>query len=329
MPPDAVQLSQPLVSLIIPMLNEREGIESLFSALRSATRDVPADFELVIIDDGSTDGTKDAVLAELRDFPRWQVVALSRNFGQQAAYRAGLEAAKGQAAIFLDADLQDPPELIGSLIERWKAGFKVVTAVRTKRAETGLRRLAFDAFHWIFDHLTDSVVPANSGMFALIDRVVIDQLCAAREVSLFLPAMKSWFGFAQTTVPYERRDRAVGEPKQSLAKLMNDALNGITSYSERPLQWIAILGLLVSMASCGYAAFLVLVKLGQFAGFFLQLEVRGFTTLAVAIFLLSGVQLTCLGILGQYLGRIYREIKQRPIFVVGETLRSDESSRVR
>jgi glycosyltransferase involved in cell wall biosynthesis len=289
---------RPVVSLIIPMLNEREGLALLFSTVQSAIAALPIRCEIVVVDDGSTDGTRDVIAQELARFDLWQVLILSRNFGQQAAYRAGLAAAKGEAIVFLDADLQDPPELLPELIAKWREGFKVVTACRSSRAERGLRRWLFDGFHSVFHRLTQGTMPRNSGMFALVDRVVVDRLVAMREVNLFLPALKCYFGFPQTTVMYARRERAVGAPKQSLRKLFSYALNGLLSFSDLPLQWIGLTGVLVSTASFGYGAVLLLIKLGQIFGLFAALEVKGFTTLAVAVFCLSGIQWLCLGIIG-------------------------------
>src|SRR5579859_3686205 len=208
----------PLVSIIIPMLNERDGLSQLFSRLAAALKETGVEYELIIVDDGSTDGTREVIARELAPFPRWRVLHLSRNFGLMPAYRAGLEFAKGDAAIFLDADLQDPPELVPQLLAQWRAGFKVVTGCRTSREETGLRRVLFDAFHAVFHRMTDRVMPLNSGMFSLIDRVVINHLLAARETNLFLPALKCRYGYSQTTISYARKDRAVGEPKQSFTK---------------------------------------------------------------------------------------------------------------
>ena len=319
---------RPVVSVVIPMLNERDGLKLLFSTLHAAIATVPVDWEIIVVDDGSTDGTREVIEQELAIFPRWQVIELSRNFGQQAAYRAGLGAAQGNAVIFLDADLQDPPQLIPQLIAKWNEGFKVVTACRTSRAERGPRRWAFDAFHKIFHKLTGGTMPENSGMFSLVDRVVVNRLLEMRETNLFLPALKCWFGFAQSTVHYQREGRAVGAPKQSFRKLLNYALNGLFSFSDVPLQWIGVLGLLLSVASFGYGFLLLLVKLGQFVGLFATLEVKGFTTLAVSIFCLGGIQLLCLGIIGQYLARMYREIKGRPLYVIDRVLSSDEPGRI-
>ena len=310
------------------MLNERDGLKVLFERLEKSLAGVEADIELVIIDDGSTDGTRTTLPAELGRFARWQVVGLSRNFGQQPAYRAGLDYATGDAVIFSDADLQDPPELIPQLIAKWQEGFKVVTGCRTSREEGGLRGLLLKSFHQIFHRLTNRAMPNNSGMFSLVDRVVVEQLKAAKETNLFLPALKSWYGYPQTTINYARQARAVGEPKQSFRKLFRYALDGLFSFSELPLLWITALGVLISLCSFGYAGFLVVVKILQAFGHFTELEVKGFTTLAVAVFCLGGVQLICLGIIGQYLARMYRELKGRPLYVVETVLRSDESRRI-
>jgi glycosyltransferase involved in cell wall biosynthesis len=325
---DATPKARALVSIIIPMLNERDGLRALFDRIQRAVADTDADWEMVVVDDGSTDGTREVVAQELMRFARWQLVLLSRNFGQQPAYRAGIDHANGDAVILLDADLQDPPELISQLLEKWRAGFKVVTGCRTSREERGLRRVFFDTFHKIFHRMTGRIMPMNSGMFSLVDRVVLDHLVAARETNLFLPALKCWYGFPQATIEYARKDRAVGEPKQSLSKLFRYALDGLFSFSDLPLQWIAAIGAIICLASFAYAGALVIEKILQMFGYFRELRVLGFTTLAVAVFGLSGVQLLSLGIIGQYLARVYRESKGRPIYVVENVLNSNEPGRI-
>ena len=322
---DARTQARALVTIVIPMLNERDGLRPLFDRLQAALKDTDVDWEMVIVDDGSTDGTKEAVQDELKRFKRWRLIVLSRNFGQQPAYRAGIDHATGDAVIFLDADLQDPPELIPSLLEKWRAGFKVVTGCRTSREERGLRRIFFDLFHKTFHRMTGKVMPINSGMFSLVDRSVVAHLAAARETNLFIPALKCWYGYPQTTVEYARKDRAVGAPKQSFRKLFRYALDGLFSFSDLPLQWIAAVGGIICAASFLYAGLLVIEKCLQMFGYFPELRVLGFTTLAVAILGLSGVQLLSLGIIGQYLARVYRESKGRPIYVVESLLSSDKT----
>lgn len=314
---------RPLVSIIIPMLNERDSLRPLFDRVAQAIRETSAEWEMVVVDDGSTDGTREVVAGELARFQRWRLVLLSRNFGQQPAYRAGLENARGDAVIFLDADLQDPPELIPQLLARWQAGFKVVTGCRASREERGLRRVLFDLFHQLFHRMTGRVMPINSGMFSLVDRVVVNRLLAARETNLFLPALKCWYGYPQTTISYARKDRAVGEPRQSFGKLFRYALDGLFSFSDLPLQWIAATGAVICLASFGYAGILIVEKILQLFGYLSSLRVLGFTTLAVAVFFFGGLNLLALGIVGQYLARIYREIKGRPLYVVEKVLSSD------
>lgn len=320
----ATSAARPLVSIIIPMLNERDGLSKLFSRLAAAIKDTGVDYELIIVDDGSTDGTREVIARELAPFLRWRVLFLSRNFGLMPAYRAGLEFAKGDAAIFLDADLQDPPELIPQLLAKWREGSKVVTGCRTSREETGLRRVLFDGFHAVFHRMTDRLMPKNSGMFSLIDRIVIDHLLAARETNLFLPALKCWYGYPQTTVSYARKERAVGEPKQSFTKLFRYALDGLFSFSDLPLQWIALLGAVISALSLAYAGILVVEKILQVFGFLESQRVLGFTTVAVTVLGFGGLNLFALGIVGQYLARIYREIKGRPLYIVESTIASSD-----
>ena len=328
MSPEEKSEVRPLVSIVIPMLNEREGLRTLFDRIELAVKDTGADWEMVIVDDGSTDGTRDALPVELKRFAHWQVIILSRNFGQQPAYRAGVDHARGDAVIFLDADLQDPPELVQQFLQKWRAGFKVVIGCRISREERGIRRFLFDSFHRVFHNMTGRVMPMNSGMFSLIDRVVITQLVEARETNLYLPALKSWYGFPQTTVEYARKNRAVGEAKQSMRKLFGQALDALFSFSDLPLQWIAAVGAVICLASFAYAGVLIIEKVLQMFGYFPELRVLGFTTLAVAVFGLSGVQLLSLGIIGQYVARIYRESKGRPVYVVESVLSSDESGKI-
>jgi dolichol-phosphate mannosyltransferase len=187
-----------------------------------------------------------------------------------------------------------------------------------------LRRVLLDAFHQLFHRMTGQLMPINSGMFALVDRVVMNHLLAARETNLFLPALKCWYGYPQATISYERKNRVIGGPKQSFRKLFRYALDGLFSFSDLPLQWITITGAVICLGSFGYAGILVVEKIMQMAGFFSSLRVLGFTTLAVAIFFFGGLHLFALGIVGQYIARIYREIKGRPLYIVESILTSDK-----
>ncbi len=312
----------PLVTVIVPLWNEEESIGQLVERLRRLRDVASVRWEFVFVNDGSTDGTRERLVESADALGAWALVQLSRNFGQQPAYRAGLDVAAGNAVVFLDADLQDPPELIPEMIERWKAGAKLIVGRRKSRAETGLRRKFFDLFHTLFFHLTAGAMPRDSGTFGLMDRAVADQVRAMPEVNLFLPAQRCWVGFRQEVVWYDRALRE-GAPKQSWAKLFSYAWEGITSFSVLPLKAISLVGVVVSLGGFAYAGLLVGVKILQLFGLFPALVVQGFTTLAVALFFLGGIQLVCLGLIGEYLAKVYREVKRRPIYIVEEVLRSN------
>jgi dolichol-phosphate mannosyltransferase len=313
------------VSVVVPLFNEEDHVASLVEALARLTANRDVAWEFVLVNDGSSDRTRERLLPLLPKLGRWKYLHLSRNFGQQPAYRAGLAAATGDAVVFLDADLQDPPELIGEMIALWKSGAKLVTACRRSRAETGVRRMLFDGFHTVFHRITGGAMPRDSGTFGLMDRVIVNQLLTMPELNVFLPALRCWAGFRQEIVWYDRQARA-GEPRQSLHKLISYAWNGITSFSTIPLRMISFLGLAISVVGFGYGLFLVGVRLLQAVGYFQNLAVPGFTTVAVAILCLGGIQLLCLGIIGEYINKVYVEVKRRPPFIVEEVLVSPHES---
>jgi len=280
-------------------------------------------FEFVFVDDGSTDRTVARLQEELVSQSDWALVSLSRNFGQQAAYRAGLDHARGDAVVFLDADLQDPPELIPEMVKRWQNGAKVVVGCRRSRPETGLRGILLKQFHRIFKLLTGGIIPPNSGTFGLMDRVIADHVRALPEINLFLPGLRSWVGYRQEVVTYDRAGRA-GKPKQTFGRLLSYAWDGITSFSELPLKLIGFAGLIISLLGFFYAFVLILIKAAQFFGLFRGLAVMGFTTVAVAVLFMGGIQLLCLGIIGEYIARSYKETKRRPTYIVKTIERSQQ-----
>ncbi len=310
-----------MISIVVPLWNEEENVAALLRRLADLQQKCTVEVEFVFVDDGSTDQTLAKLNDALSSIQRWTVVRLSRNFGQQAAYRAGLDRANGAAVVFLDADMQDPPEFIPEMIERWKAGAKVVVGCRRSRPEKGVRGLLLRQFHRLFKMLTGGVMPKDSGTFGLMDRVVADHVRQLPEVNLFLPGLRSWFGYRQEIITYDRAAR-VGIPKQTFRKLFAYAWDGVTSFSELPLKFIGFIGLLISCGGFLYATALLLIKLLQVFGFFGSLEVMGFTTLAVAVLFMGGIQLLCLGIIGEYVARSYKESKRRPIYVVEEVQQS-------
>ena len=312
---------QPVVlSVVIPVFNEEEVLPALFQRLSdslSHLHDIAC--ELVFVNDGSTDGSG----RQLREFclsePRAILLSLSRNFGQQASITAGLQRAQGQCVIVLDADLQDPPELIAELVARWRQGFQVVVAQRRSRGEGLWRRMLFAAFYRALRVASDHPLELSGGVFGLMDRTVVDQLLRMSEQNRFLPGMRSWLGFKQGAVIYDRSDRAAGKPKQTLRRLLQYGFNAIFSFSYKPLRLIWMFGSVISVGAFGYAAALLILRA-------LHINVvPGFTTPTVAILFLGGVQLVAIGVLGEYLARIYDEVKRRPLFVIADEFRGPAS----
>jgi len=314
-----------VISVVTPLYNEEKTLPKLskrlaavFSALPSVT------WEWVAVDDGSSDCSFDVARSEMCVAPNWQLIKLTRNFGQQAAYRAGLEACKGDAVVFLDADMQDPPEKIPEMIDVWRAGCAHVVGQRTSRPEKGVRGLCMRLFHELFHRVTGGVMLKDSGTFALMDRKLADALIAMPERGMFLPAQRGWLGFKTAAVKYARGDRE-DEPKQSYTKLFAYAWEGITSFSVLPLQLISLVGFLVSVFGFTYAAALLGIKFMQLFGFFSNMQVLGFTTLSVAVLCLGGIQLLSLGVIGSYLAKVFQEVKKRPAYVISERLAKESA----
>jgi polyisoprenyl-phosphate glycosyltransferase len=299
-----------LLSLVAPVYNEEELIEAFVDRATAAISDYP--FELVLVNDGSSDATPELLDRIAASDPRVRVIHLSRNFGHQAALTAGLEHAVGDVVAMIDADLQDPPELIPGMVERWAQGADVVYAVRKQRdGETAFKLATASWFYKLFDKLAQVDLEPNSGDFRLLDRRALDALLAMTERSRFLRGMTVWVGFTQTAVPYERDARAAGETKYTLRKMLRFSLDAIASFSHLPLQLATYVGLL----SAGVAFIAIPIVIGlHFAGSYLP----GFGTITIAILLLGGIQLIAIGVIGEYVGRIYDEVKHRPLYIVRE-----------
>lgn len=279
-----------------------------------------------MVDDGSTDGG--AEFLEGLSFPvGLKIIRLSRNFGQQAALMAGLHEAAGQAVIFLDGDLQDPPEVISEFVDCWKAGADVVFGRRISRGEPWIRRFFIRGFHRVFGRLTGYFMPPDSGNFGLVSGRVAEILRGMSEHSLYLPGLRAWAGFRRQTVEYHRAGRRRGSAL-SLWRLCSFAWDAIVGFSEAPLRLIAVVGVVISVSGFAYGGWLILQRLLQFFGLFKGLEVLGFTTIAVSVFFMGGVQLICLGVIGEYLARIYREVKGRPRFLVASVIKKGPSNQI-
>lgn len=268
----------------------------------------------LLINDGSRDRSVEIIRAHAAQDPRFALIEFSRNFGFQAAIAAGLANAPGDAVITMDADLQDPPEIIPELVARWQAGAEIVRAVRRSRQETGPRRLGMDLFHRLFNRVADFPMDTNTGTFGLLNRTAVDALNRLPERNRFFPGLRSWVGFTTAEVVYDRKERAAGEPQQTLPRLLRYALDGIFSFSYLPLRMLTYVGGLVSSLGFALGCFFIIRRL-------LGIEVAqtGFTTLVTLMLFLGGVQLIGIGVLGEYLARVYDEVKQRPPYLIKRT----------
>jgi dolichol-phosphate mannosyltransferase len=305
-----------LLSVVAPVYNEESTIQEFYSRVCAALEGLP--FELVLVDDGSSDGTPIALDHIASTDPRVRVVFLSRNFGHQTALTAGLDHARGDAVVMLDADLQDPPELIVRMLDHWRAGCDVVYAVREQREGESRFKLATARwFYRLFDKLAQVELQPNSGDFRLLDRRALDALLSMRERSRFLRGMTVWVGYRQAAVPYRRDPRYAGETKYTLSRMLRFSLDAISSFSHRPLQLATLLGFMIStLAFIAIPVVVVLRILGSY--------LPGFGSITIAVLLLGGIQLIAIGIIGEYVGRIYDEVKDRPLYLVKARLNMSE-----
>ena len=304
-----------ILSIIVPCYNEEEVItlthERLFHSLGMLGL---AAFEVIYVSDGSRDRTEDILAGFQTEDPRTKLVSFSRNFGHQLAVTAGLDYASGDAAVIIDADLQDPPEMIEKMLEKWEDGYDVVYGVRKKRAgETAFKKLTAHLYYRFLNALSDTEIPLDTGDFRLVDRVIVDELAGMKERERFVRGLVSWVGFNQTPIYYEREERAAGESKYPLLKMIRFASNGILSFSIQPLRIANWIGSLASALALGGIAYALIMRLMT------NSWVSGWTLLFIAVLFMGGVQLLVLGVLGEYIGRTYEQSKQRPLYIVRAT----------
>lgn len=305
--------SQPLLSVVVPVHNEEHCLVELRRRLTAVLESLDPHFEVVLVDDGSTDASLDL----LREFhgsdPRFRYLSLSRNFGHEAASTAGLECARGQAVVLMDADLQDPPELIHELVARWRDGHEMVVARRRSRSgESRFKRASAAVFYRLFALLSDVPIPRDTGDFRLIDRRLLNHFRELPERTRFVRALLPWLGFRHAEVEFDRAPRVAGQTKYNPLKLVMLSFQAFCGFSLAPLRLCMVVGF-VTVAFSLMAAMAILVD-----KLFFGLDVEGYALLATGMFLLGGVQLTFLGVLGEYVGRIYREVQRRPLYVVQE-----------
>lgn len=313
-------MPRPTLSLVIPLLNEQEVIPELDRRLRSMLEQLGVTWEVIFVDDGSRDRTPAMLRALAEAEPRYRVLSLSRNFGHQIAMTAGLDHADGDAVVVMDADLQDPPDVVRGMLEKWREGFDVVYAVREKREGEGLFKRATAAiFYRVMRMMVGIDLPVDTGDFRLTSRRVVLALRALRETHRFVRGFVVWVGFKQTAIHFVRAGRFAGSTKYPLRKMLRFAIDGITSFSTVPLRFSSLLSALSGLAALGIALWAVWVR------FFVNGVVPGWTSILLAISLASAAQFLMIGILGEYVGRIYEEVKRRPLYVVGDRQNLDEA----
>lgn len=298
------------VSVIAPIYNEIDNLPELYRRVTAVMRPLRLEWELLLVDDGSTDGSTEALRSLARTDAHVRPILFARNFGHQIAVTAGLDYCRGQAAVIIDADLQDPPELIPELVAKWREGFEVVYAVRAEReGETWFKRLTASVFYRMIYRITDVKIPLDVGDFRLLDRQVVDTLKRMRERHRFLRGMSAWVGFRQTGVEYKRAARTAGVTKYPFRKMLRLAVNAVTGFSYFPLQLATYFGFVSAGLSALAIPFVVVTRLIGHEAFF------GQASTLIAVLFLGGVQLISLGILGEYIGRLYDEAKGRPLYV--------------
>lgn len=315
------------LTAVIPCFNEQEVLPLLERRLFDALPSLSTDWEVIFVDDGSTDGTFAQLAAIHAREPRARVLRLSRNFGHQTALWAGLHYAKGQVVAVLDADLQDPPEVLSVCLDRWRDGYDVIYAIREKRKEGPLRRFLYAGFYRLLKRVADINIPIDSGDFCVMDRRVVSVLRQMGERNVFVRGLRAWTGFRQIGVPYERAARAAGGSKYSMGRLAKLAVDGIFSFSAFPLRlatWIGLAWVLIAFFSLFFVLAWRIVGftvLGMVAG-----DVPGWASTVMVTLMIGGVQLFLMGMMGEYIGRIYEEVKLRPRWVVSEALGLEPSS---
>ncbi len=303
-----------MLSVVSPIYNERESVDELVRRLTLALSGL-GEYEIVLVDDGSTDGSWGSLCTLAAGDGHLRLLRLSRNFGHQIALTAGLDAARGDAVVLIDGDLQDPPEVIPQLVDRWREGFDVVYAVREQRdGESRLRLAAIDIFYRLFRRISATDIPADTGDFRLLSRRAVDSLARMPERARYLRGMTSWIGFRQTGVAYRRDARFAGSSKYPLGKLIRLAADGITSFSVAPIRLLTRLGVAMLVFCLGVLAWTLYVR------FFTHNAPPGWTSLLAVILLLGGMQMLGIGIVGQYIARVFEETKQRPLYFVAETI---------
>ncbi len=316
-PPDTDSFNQqnPVLSVVVPVFNEQAVIEALHSRLLQVLGPTGLTFEIIFVDDGSKDRTAEMVDSISRSDPRFKAIHFSRNFGHQAAVTAGLHAVRGDCSVVIDADLQDPPELILDMMKLWRDGYAVVYAQKTKREGSGfLIRTAYTIFYRVLGRLSEVEIPLDSGDFSLMDRRVVELLNSLPERNRYVRGLRAWLGFKQTAITFERPARFAGVTHYNFGSMIALAVDGVMSLSKAPLRLAMYMGFLASAGSFLLGIFFAIEQLAGRAH-----TARGWASTIVVVLFLGGVQLICIGVIGEFIGRIYDEVKQRPLYVVARS----------
>ncbi|RJP62153.1 MAG: glycosyltransferase [Candidatus Auribacter fodinae] len=310
-----------MISIVIPAYNEEKVLPELIQRLSSAAKDWGDSYEIVFVDDGSKDRTWDIIREQHKRHPYVRGIRFSRNFGHQSAVTAGLAHAQGDAVFVMDADLQDPPEILAKFIEKWREGYEVVYAVRMKRKESIFKKASYFLFYRMLQRLAEIDIPLDSGDFCLMDRKVLDELNRLPEKHRFVRGLRAWVGFKQYGLAYERHARQGGEPKYTLKKLIGLALNGLLSFSSFPLRLASLLGLIIAGTSFLGLIFFFLYRIFDWKLFGYSIRATpGTATIFLTVLFLGGIQLITIGIIGEYIGRIFEEVKARPTYVARDVI---------
>lgn len=299
------------LSIVVPMHDEAEVLGAFFERIEAATADLGLGVEIICVDDGSRDATLAGLVERARTDPMVKVIALARNFGKEAALTAGIEAARGDMVVPIDADLQDPPELIAEFVRRWEEGYDVVYGSRVDRStDTAMKRTTAQLFYRIFNRVSDLDIPESAGDFRLMDRQVVEALRLLPERNRFMKGLFAWVGFRQVGVPYARPERAAGTSSMGYLRLWRFAIDGITSFSTAPLRVWSVIGFVSALVAVVFAISLIVrvMMVGR--------EVPGYASLMVVVLFGFAIQMMAFGVLGEYVGRLYQEVKGRPIYVV-------------
>ena len=306
-------MNNPILSIIIPVYNEEQNINLLYSRLLSSLEKITPDFEIIWVNDNSSDQTLSLIKKLAAEDARNRYISMSRNFGHQRAITAGIDKCRGKAAVIMDGDLQDPPELIPELWAKYQQGFKVVYAQRRERkGESWFKKQTASWFYKILKKTANVEIPLNTGDYRLIDRRIIDHLKEMPEQDKFIRGQIAWIGFKQTSVMYDRDERASGSSKFSIFKMLHFALDGITAFSNYPLRIVTLMGFAVS-----FIAFLIILY-ALYSKFILNEVLSGWTSLIISTMFLGGIQLISIGIIGQYISRINSDVRKRPLYIVEE-----------